>query len=92
MDCGKHMSHDRYQASLLVRWSDLQKTQLPLLLRVGLCLQSCCLATVTLHVSCNNFERPQMEAGGRFPLVFCSAYSTLKIEALCFFETSFDLQ
>jgi hypothetical protein len=41
----KHISRDRYPASLLARRSDLQKTQLPLLLRVGPCLQSCCLAT-----------------------------------------------
>jgi hypothetical protein len=41
----KHMSRDRYPASLLARRSDLQKTRLPLLLRVGPCLQRCCLAT-----------------------------------------------
>jgi hypothetical protein len=40
----KHIWRDHYPASLLARRSDLQKTQLPLLLRVGLCLQSCCLA------------------------------------------------
>jgi hypothetical protein len=39
----KHI--DRYPASLLARQSDLQKSQLPLLLRVRPCLQSCCLAT-----------------------------------------------
>jgi hypothetical protein len=32
-------------SGLLARWADLQKTQLPLLLRAGPCLQSCCLAT-----------------------------------------------
>jgi hypothetical protein len=41
----KHISHDRYPASLLACQSDLQKTQLPILLHVGLYLQSCCLAT-----------------------------------------------
>jgi hypothetical protein len=41
----KHISRDRYSASLLARRVDLQKTQLPLLLRVGPCLQSCCLET-----------------------------------------------
>jgi hypothetical protein len=41
----KHISRDRYAARLLERRSDLQKSQLPLLLRVGLCLQSCCLVT-----------------------------------------------
>jgi hypothetical protein len=41
----KHISRDRYPASLLARRSDLQKTQLPLLLLVGPCLQSCCLTT-----------------------------------------------
>jgi hypothetical protein len=40
----KHISHDRYPASLLARRSDLQKTQLPILLRIGPRLQSCCLA------------------------------------------------
>jgi hypothetical protein len=39
----KHISRDRYPANLLVSRSDLQKTQLPLLLHVGPCLQSCCL-------------------------------------------------
>jgi hypothetical protein len=39
----KHILRDRYPASLLARRLDLQKTQLPLLLRVGPCLQSCCL-------------------------------------------------
>jgi hypothetical protein len=42
----KNISCDRYPDSLLARWLDLQKTQLPLLLRVELCLQSCCLATL----------------------------------------------
>jgi hypothetical protein len=60
---GKHISRDRYPASLLARSLDLKKTrhvasghccvtsprtrktQLPLLLRVGPCLQGCCLAT-----------------------------------------------
>jgi hypothetical protein len=41
----KHISRDSYPASILVRRSDLHITQLPLLLRVGPCLQSCCLAT-----------------------------------------------
>jgi hypothetical protein len=41
----KHISRDRYPANVLARRMDLQKTQLPLLLRVGPCLQSCCLAT-----------------------------------------------
>jgi hypothetical protein len=40
----KHISRDRHPISLLARQSDLQKTQLPLLLLVGPCLQSCCLA------------------------------------------------
>jgi hypothetical protein len=40
----KHISHDCYSASLLARRSDLQETQLPLLLRVRPCLQSSCLA------------------------------------------------
>jgi hypothetical protein len=43
--CSQHISCDRYPASILARRSDLQKKQLPLLLRVGPCLQSCCLAT-----------------------------------------------
>jgi hypothetical protein len=41
----KHISRDRYPPSLLARRSDLQRTQLHLLLRIGPCLQSCCLAT-----------------------------------------------
>jgi hypothetical protein len=41
----KYISRDRYPASLLARRSDPQKTKLPILLRVGPCLQSCCLAT-----------------------------------------------
>jgi hypothetical protein len=41
----KHISRDRYPSSLLPRPSYLQKAQLPLLLRVGSCLQSYCLAT-----------------------------------------------
>jgi hypothetical protein len=41
----KHISRDRYPASVLARRSDLQKTELPLLLHVGPCLQSCSLAT-----------------------------------------------
>jgi hypothetical protein len=41
----KHISRHCYTASLLAPRSDLQKTQLPLLLRVGPCLQSCCLVT-----------------------------------------------
>jgi hypothetical protein len=40
----KHVSRDHYPASLVARWWDLQKTQLPLLLCVGRCLKSCCLA------------------------------------------------
>jgi hypothetical protein len=39
----KHVSRDCYPAHLLARQSDLQKTQIPLLLHDGLCLQSCCL-------------------------------------------------
>jgi hypothetical protein len=42
---GKHILRDRYPANLLARRSDLQKTQLPLLLHVELFLQSYCLAT-----------------------------------------------
>jgi hypothetical protein len=41
----KRISRDRYPASLLARRSDLQKTQLTLVLRVGPCIQRCCLAT-----------------------------------------------
>jgi hypothetical protein len=41
----KRISRDRYPAYLLARRSDLQKIQRPLFLRVGPCLQSCCLAT-----------------------------------------------
>jgi hypothetical protein len=45
----KHISRDRYPASPLTRRSDLQKAQLPLLLRVEPCLQSCSLATRWSH-------------------------------------------
>jgi hypothetical protein len=45
----KHISRDLYPASLLSCRSDHQKIQLPLLLRVGTCLQSCCLATRWSH-------------------------------------------
>jgi hypothetical protein len=41
----KHISRDRYPASLLARRSDLQKTQIPLLLRVAPWLQCCWLTT-----------------------------------------------
>jgi hypothetical protein len=41
----KHISRDRYPASLLACRSDLQKTQIPLFLHFRECLQSCCLAT-----------------------------------------------
>jgi hypothetical protein len=42
----EHISCDHYPpANLLARRSNLQKTQLPLLLHVELYLQSCCLAT-----------------------------------------------
>jgi hypothetical protein len=42
----KYISRDRYPASLLVRRSVLQKTQLLLWLSVGPCLGSRCLATI----------------------------------------------
>jgi hypothetical protein len=40
----KHILCYRYPASLLARHLNLQKTQLPVLLRVRQCLQICCLA------------------------------------------------
>jgi hypothetical protein len=66
----KHISRDRYPANPLARLSDLQKTQLPLLLRVGQCLQSCCLATRWLnslqyvdYVRIKNFEHSRKNTG-----------------------------
>jgi hypothetical protein len=67
----KHISRDRYPASILARRSDLQNTQLPLLLRVGPCLQSYCLATcwsnslqcdeLNLQVRCRYFGPPSKQ-------------------------------
>jgi hypothetical protein len=78
----KHISRDRYPASLLAGRTDLQKTrhvvymhccatsprtwktQLPLLLRVGPCLQSCCLTTRwsnPLHYQCIIYRESREE-------------------------------
>jgi hypothetical protein len=46
----KHISCDHYPASLLAHQCDLQKTQIPLLLCVGLCLQISFLATCWLNL------------------------------------------
>jgi hypothetical protein len=56
------MSRDHYPASLLARRSDLQKTQVSLLLRVGPCLQSCCLQRVD-QIRYNNLYFPEWSRG-----------------------------